>query len=83
MFLKISRLMPASDGTRLVGIRSLKIDVSAGVGSWKSIDVKQLVAVWLRQPETNWGIQISAFDSKGDDLAMTSTEEGLVSLFHI
>ncbi|XP_013881660.1 growth/differentiation factor 8 [Austrofundulus limnaeus] len=77
VFLKISRLMPASDGTRHIGIRSLKIDVSAGVGSWKSIDVKQLVAVWLRQPETNWGIQINAFDSKGDDLALTSSEEGL------
>lgn len=82
MFLQISRLMPIKDGRRHVRIRSLKIDVDAGVKSWQSIDVKQVLAVWLRQPETNWGIEINAFDSKSNDLAVTSVgpgEEGLVS----
>lgn len=82
VFLQISRLMPVTEGSRHIRIRSLKIDVNAGVGSWQSIDVKQVLSVWLRQPDTNWGIQIKAFDSTGNDLAVTSTEpgeEGLVS----
>ncbi|KAG7463805.1 hypothetical protein MATL_G00180670 [Megalops atlanticus] len=29
-----------------------------------------------RQPETNWGIEINAFDSKGNDLVVTSAEPG-------
>ncbi|NP_001117021.1 growth/differentiation factor 8 precursor [Salmo salar] len=76
VFLQISRLMPVTDGGRHIGIRSLKIDVNAGVSSWQSIDVKQVLSVWLRQPETNWGIEINAFDSKGNDLAVTSAEAG-------
>ncbi|XP_036966533.1 growth/differentiation factor 8 [Acanthopagrus latus] len=76
VFLQISRLMPVTDGNGHIHIRSLKIDVSAGVGSWQSIDVKQVLSVWLRQPETNWGIQINAFDSRGNDLAVTSAEPG-------
>ena len=83
MFLQISRLMPSTDGSRHIGIRSLKIDVNAGVSSWKSIDVKQVLSVWLRQPETNWGIEINAYDAEGNDLVATSVEpgeEGLVSV---
>ncbi|XP_061579844.1 growth/differentiation factor 8 [Cololabis saira] len=76
VFLQISRLMPATDGSTSVRIRSLKIDVNAGVSSWQSIDVKQVVTVWLRQPETNWGIVIKAPDSSRNDLAVTSTEPG-------
>lgn len=82
VFLQISRLMPVTGENRHIRIRSLKIDVKAGVSSWQSIDVKQVLSVWLRQPETNWGIEINAFDSRGKDLAVTSTvpgEEGLVS----
>lgn len=82
VFLQISRLTPVTEGSRHIRIRSLKIDVSAGVSSWQSIDVKQVLSVWLRQPETNWGIEINAFDSRGNDLAVTSAEageEGLVS----
>ncbi len=82
VFLQISRLMPLTDGGRHIRIRSLKIDVNAGVTSWQSIDVKQVLAVWLRQPETNWGIEINAYDAKGNDLAVTSAEpgeDGLVS----
>lgn len=76
VFLQISRLMPVTDGNRHIRIRSLKIDVNAGVSSWQSIDVKQVLSVWLRQPETNWGIEINAFDSRGIDLAVTSAEPG-------
>nr|QFQ50666.1 myostatin [Trachinotus mookalee] len=76
VFLQISRLMPVTDGNRHIRIRSLKIDVNSGVSSWQSIDVKQVMTVWLRQPETNWGIEINAFDSRGNDLAVTSAEPG-------
>ncbi|KAM4559100.1 growth/differentiation factor 8 [Odontesthes bonariensis] len=76
VFLQISRLMPVTDGSRHIRIRSLKIDVNAGVSSWQSIDVKQVLTVWLRQPETNWGIEINAFDARGNDLAVTSAEPG-------
>ncbi|XP_041807479.1 growth/differentiation factor 8 [Chelmon rostratus] len=76
VFLQISRLMPVTDGSRHIRIRSLKIDVNVGVSSWQSIDVKQVLSVWLRQPETNWGIEINAFDSRGNDLAVTSAEPG-------
>lgn len=83
LFLQISRLMPATDGNRRqIRIRSLKVDVSPGASSWHSIDVKQVLTMWLRQPETNWGIVVNAFDSRGNDLAVTtaaSGEEGLVS----
>nr|AVK87130.1 myostatin [Paramisgurnus dabryanus]QBM92020.1 myostatin a [Paramisgurnus dabryanus] len=76
VFLQISRLMPVTDGGRHVRIRSLKIDVKAGVTSWQSIDVKQVLTVWLRQPETNWGIEINAYDAKGNDLAVTHAKAG-------
>nr|AEN75195.1 myostatin [Labeo calbasu] len=76
VFLQISRLMPVTDGGRHIRIRSLKIDMNAGVTSWQSIDVKQVLTVWLRQPETNWGIEINAYDAKGNDLAVTSAEPG-------
>ncbi|XP_034042767.1 growth/differentiation factor 8 [Thalassophryne amazonica] len=76
VFLQISRLMPVTDGNRRIRIRSLKIDVNAGVSSWQSIDVKQVLSVWLRQPETNWGIAINAYDSRGKDLAVTTGEFG-------
>ncbi|XP_048835534.1 growth/differentiation factor 8 [Brienomyrus brachyistius] len=76
VFLQISRLKPLADGSRHVRIRSLKMDVSTGTSSWQSIDVKQLLQVWLRQPETNWGIEINAYDAKGNDLAVTSAESG-------
>ena len=81
VFLQISRLMPVTDGNRH-RIRSLKIDVKAGTKSWQSIDVKQVLTVWLKQPATNRGIEINAYDAKGTDLAVTSSEpgdEGLVS----
>lgn len=84
VFLQISRLKPAKEGNSTrVRIRSLKIDTDAGSGSWQSVDIKSLLQAWLRQPETNYGIEINAYDSKGEDLAVTLAEpgeEGLVTL---
>lgn len=85
VFLQVSRLKPGKEGNNTrVRVRSLKIDTDAGAGSWQSIDIKSLLQAWLRQPETHYGIEINAYDSKGEDLAVTSAEpgeEGLVSLF--
>lgn len=83
VFLQISRLKPRSEGNTRAIIRSLKIEVDAETSSWQSIDMNQLLQSWLKQPETNLGIEIKAFDSKGEDLAVTSAEsgsEGLVRL---
>lgn len=84
VFLQISRLKPGKEGNNTrVRVRSLKIDTdAAGAGSWQSVDIKSLLQAWLRQPEANYGIEINAYDSKGEDLAVTSSEpgeEGLVS----
>lgn len=77
VFLQISRLKPASEGNSTrVRVRSLKIDTDPGTSSWQSVDIKSLLQVWLRQPETNYGIEINAFNSKGEDLAVTSAEPG-------
>ncbi|KAK7938319.1 hypothetical protein WMY93_001645 [Mugilogobius chulae] len=86
VFLQISRLAPGHAGGRHIRIRSLKLDMKAGVGSWQSIDVKQVLSVWLRQPETNWGIEVKAFDSRGHDLAVTSAgpgDEGLTPFLEV
>ncbi|XP_076159528.1 growth/differentiation factor 8-like [Alosa pseudoharengus] len=76
VFLQISRLKPLSEGNTRAIIRSLKIEVDAEASSWQSIDMNQLLQSWLKQPETNLGIEIKAFDSKGVDLAVTSAESG-------
>lgn len=87
VFLQISRLKPGKEGNNTrVRVRSLKVDTDTGAGSWQSIDIKSLLQAWLRQPETNYGIEINAFDSKGEDLAVTSAEpgeEGLVSTWSL
>ncbi|XP_061572270.1 growth/differentiation factor 8-like [Cololabis saira] len=79
IFLQISRLKPGtgSEGnTTRVRIRSLKIEMNTGAGSWQSVDIKSLLQVWLRQPETSYGLEINAFNSRGEDLAVTSAEPG-------
>lgn len=78
VFLQISRLKPGKEGNNTrVRVRSLKIDTdTAGAASWQSVDIKSLLQAWLRQPETNYGIEINAYDSKGEDLAVTSSEPG-------
>ncbi|KAK5610466.1 hypothetical protein CRENBAI_004300 [Crenichthys baileyi] len=77
VFLQVSRLRMASErnNTR-VRVRSLKIDTEAGASSWQSIDIKSLLQAWLRQPETSYGLEINAFNSNGEDLAVTSAEPG-------
>lgn len=56
--------------------------MASGASSWQSVDINQLLKTWLRQPETHYGLEIKAYDSKGQDLAVTVAElgeEGLVS----
>ncbi|XP_036279100.1 growth/differentiation factor 8 [Pipistrellus kuhlii] len=72
VFVQILRLVkPMKDGTRFTGIRSLKLDMSPGAGIWQSIDVKTVLQNWLKQPESNLGIEIKALDENGRDLAVT------------
>ncbi|XP_070279364.1 growth/differentiation factor 8-like [Myotis yumanensis] len=72
VFVQILRLVePMEDGTRYTGIRSLKLDMSPGAGIWQSIDVKTVLQNWLKQPESNLGIEIKALDENGRDLAVT------------
>lgn len=72
VFVQILRLIkPMKDGTRYTGIRSLKLDMNPGTGIWQSIDVKTVLQNWLKQPESNLGIEIKAFDETGRDLAVT------------
>ncbi|XP_028925523.1 growth/differentiation factor 8 [Ornithorhynchus anatinus] len=49
-------------------------------GIWHSIDVKTVLQNWLKQPESDLGIEIKALDESGHNLAVTFTgpgEEGL------
>ncbi|KAI1237028.1 Growth/differentiation factor 8, partial [Lamprotornis superbus] len=72
VFVQILRLIkPMKDGTRYTGIRSLKLDMNPGTGIWQSIDVKTVLQNWLKQPESNLGIEIKAFDENGRNLAVT------------
>lgn len=82
VFMQISRLQPPFYSNPQPKILSLKIDTDAQTNPWQSVDMKQLLQSWLKQPESNFGIEIKAFDSQGKDLAVTSAElgeEGLVS----
>ncbi|MEE6490382.1 hypothetical protein FKM82_015863 [Ascaphus truei] len=78
---QIFRLIkPLKDGTRYTGIRSLKLEMNPGSGIWQSIDVKTVLQNWLKQPESNLGIEIKACDENGRDLPVTyhgSNEDGL------
>lgn len=82
VYLQILRLKPVTDqGSRHIRIRSLKIELNSRSGYWQSIDFKHVLQNWFKQPHTNWGIDINAFDESGNDLAVTSLrpgEEGLV-----
>ncbi|XP_062843211.1 growth/differentiation factor 11-like isoform X2 [Trichomycterus rosablanca] len=81
VYLQILRLKPVSEtGSRHIRIRSLKIELNSRSGYWQSIDFKHVLQNWFKQPHTNWGIDINAFDESGNDLAVTSLrpgEEGL------
>ncbi|KAJ8358556.1 hypothetical protein SKAU_G00150810 [Synaphobranchus kaupii] len=81
VYLQILRLKPVTEqGSRHIRIRSLKIELNSRMGHWQSIDFKHVLQHWFKQPHTNWGIDINAFDESGNDLAVTSLrpgEEGL------
>lgn len=83
IFVQILRLIrPMKDGTTSIAIRSLKLEMNPGNGIWQSIDVKTILQNWLKQPESNLGIEIKALNEKGRDIAVTYPgpgEEGLVS----
>uniref|UniRef100_A0A8C7R3J4 Growth/differentiation factor 8 n=1 Tax=Oncorhynchus mykiss TaxID=8022 RepID=A0A8C7R3J4_ONCMY len=68
-------LRPAEGNSR-IRILSLKIDVASGASSWQSVDINQLLKTWLHQPETHYGLEIKAYDSKRQDLAVTVAELG-------
>ncbi|EHA99132.1 Growth/differentiation factor 11 [Heterocephalus glaber] len=53
-----------------VYLQILRLKPLTGEGT--SIDFKQVVHSWIRQPQSNWGIEINAFDPSGTDLAVTS-----------
>ncbi|XP_037332900.2 growth/differentiation factor 8-like [Pungitius pungitius] len=73
VFLQISRLQAGEEGNATrVRVRSREV----GAGSWQSVDIKSLLQVWLRQPEAEYGIAISAYASDGTDLAVTSAGPG-------
>ncbi|XP_063286213.1 growth/differentiation factor 8-like isoform X1 [Pelobates fuscus] len=69
-----------NDGTRSTGIRALKLELSPGPGTWKSLDVKTALQNWLKQPESNLGIEIKATDENGKDVPVAhrgSNDDGL------
>ncbi|RXM97286.1 Growth/differentiation factor 11 [Acipenser ruthenus] len=70
VYLQILRLKPVTEeGSRHIRIRSLKIELNSRAGHWQSIDFKHVLQNWFKQPHTNWGIDINAFDEGGNDLA--------------
>ncbi|KAM8934681.1 growth/differentiation factor 8 [Pelodytes ibericus] len=81
---QILRLIkPLKDGTRYTGIRALKLEMNPGSGTWQSIDVKTVLQNWLRQPESNLGIEIKASDGNGQNLAISNNEDGLVPFMEV
>ncbi|XP_038609159.1 growth/differentiation factor 11 [Tachyglossus aculeatus] len=82
VYLQILRLKPlgGEGGRRHIRIRSLKIELQSRSGHWQSIDFKQVLQSWFRQPQSNWGIEINAFDPSGTDLAVTSLGPGAEGL---
>ncbi|XP_029461882.1 growth/differentiation factor 8 isoform X2 [Rhinatrema bivittatum] len=80
IIVQILRLIkPMKDGSSYV-IRALKLDMRPGAGIWQSIDVKSVLQNWLKQPESNLGIEIKAFDENERAVAVTysgTSEDGL------
>lgn len=70
-----------NDNLRSTGSRPLKLEMNPGPGIWKSIDVKNALQNWLKQLESNIGIEIKATDENGRDIPVGhrgSNEDGLV-----
>ncbi|XP_062845906.1 myostatin a [Trichomycterus rosablanca] len=76
VYMQISRLRPPYSSNPRPKILSLKIEVDTQTNPWQNIDMKHLLQSWLKQPESNFGIEIKAFDTEGRDLAVTSAESG-------
>ncbi|CAJ0967088.1 unnamed protein product, partial [Ranitomeya imitator] len=57
-----------NDNLRSTGIRPLKLEMNPGPGIWKNIDVKNALQNWLKQLESNIGIEIKATDENGRDI---------------
>ncbi|XP_053327835.1 growth/differentiation factor 8-like [Spea bombifrons] len=69
-----------NENTRPTGIRSLKLEMNPGPGTWKSLDVKAALQNWLKQPEPSIGIEIKASDENGKELPVAyrgSNDDGL------
>ncbi|XP_068103008.1 growth/differentiation factor 8-like [Hyperolius riggenbachi] len=82
--MQILRLVkPFKDDIKQIGIRTLKLDLNSGPGTWHSFDVKTVLQNWLKQPETNLGIEIKAFTGNGEDLVITNNENGLVPFLEV
>ncbi|OCT63925.1 growth/differentiation factor 8 [Xenopus laevis] len=81
VFIQTFRLPKSlNDGARSTGIRTLKLEMNPGPGTWKSIDVKTALQNWLKQPASTLGIEIKACDENGRDLPIAfrgSNEDGL------
>ncbi|XP_066433193.1 growth/differentiation factor 8-like [Eleutherodactylus coqui] len=69
-----------NDNLRSTGIRPLKLEMNPGPGIWKSIDVKTALQNWLKQLESNIGIEVKATDENGRDIPVGhrgSNEDGM------
>ncbi|KAM4024919.1 growth/differentiation factor 8-like [Anomaloglossus baeobatrachus] len=81
VFVQIFRLPRYfNDNLRSTGIRPLKLEINPGPGMWKNIDVKNALQNWLKQLESNIGIEIKATDENGRDIPVGhrgSSEDGL------
>ncbi|KAJ8003625.1 hypothetical protein DPEC_G00150280 [Dallia pectoralis] len=76
VILQISRVKVTSEGNKHERIFSLRVDIAAGASSWQSIEIKKILQTWLRQSETNFALEIKAYDLRGEDLAVTAAEPG-------
>ncbi|KAM4698214.1 growth/differentiation factor 8-like [Rhinophrynus dorsalis] len=81
VFVQTFRLpKPLNEVGRSTGIRSLKLEINPGSGTWKSLDVKTALQNWLKQSESMLGIEIKACDENGRDIPIAyrgSNEDGL------
>lgn len=71
---RVGRPQRATSTTDKVLYRKRKIFLnSVDTGRWYYFDVKTLLDFWIRQPESNFGIQVIASDSTGQPLAVLPT----------
>ena len=46
-------------------VRSKKVEVNPGKGTWASIELKKLVSQWFKHPNENLGLVIQTYDNEG------------------